>query len=111
MSKQEIPIACDLSALDDKARHEAIGMDLMAQVQSVTPLDMGYQLELPISALHQTVEFIDGERRCCPFFHFGLQVEPAATRLQLQLTGGDGVKTMLEREILPLLPTLPESNG
>ena len=107
MSNQQIPIACDMSALPDRDHHEMIGTHLLSQTRSVIALDDGYQLEFPITALAIATEFIDGERRCCPFFQFNLQVEPAASHLQLRITGAEGVKVFLTSELLPLLPDIP----
>ena len=101
---QPIPIACDMTALPDKAAHEADGKSLFAQVLSVSPLEDGYQFKFPITALSLAATFIDGERRCCPFFEFALQVPPAAETLHLQLTGGEGVKAFIEQEVLHHLP-------
>lgn len=108
MSNLEIPIACDLSALADRARHEAVGAKLLSQALSVTAIDTGYQIEFPVTALLLVAEFIDGERRCCPFFHFMVQIAPSASTVQVQLAGRDGVKAFLESELLPLLPVAPE---
>ena len=104
MNKLNVPIACDLTALADRKRHEAVGAELLPQAFSVTALDDGYQIEFPSNALMLVAEFIDAERRCCPFFQLEIRVMGAAETLRLRLTGGDGVKAFLERELLPLLP-------
>jgi len=80
----------------------------MSQAVSVVPLANGYQVEFPISALSLVAEFTDGERLCCPFLHFTIQVEASAETLHFQLTGGEGVKIFLEQELLPHLPLAPE---
>ncbi|HEY9710052.1 MAG TPA: hypothetical protein V6D48_17730, partial [Oculatellaceae cyanobacterium] len=41
-------------------------------------------------------KFIENERLCCPFFRFGLDVEPNSGPLWLRLTGGEGVKEILQ---------------
>ena len=41
-------------------------------------------------------KFIENERLCCPFFNFGLEVEPNSGPLWLRLTGGEGVKEILQ---------------
>ena len=104
MSNHEIPIACDMRTLPDRERHETIGTQLLSRTQSVIELEDGYQLEFPISILMTATEFIDGERQCCPFFQFSIQVEPVASTFQLRLGGADGAKAFLERELLPALP-------
>lgn len=41
-------------------------------------------------------KFIENEWLCCPFFHFGLEVESNSGSLWLQLKGGEGVKEILQ---------------
>lgn len=97
-------IACDLTALPDRARHDAVGAELFPQAQQLTPLEMGYQVDFPISALLLLAEFVDGERRCCPFLQFDIQVAPATAVVELRLTGAEGVKEFLAQELVTRLP-------
>lgn len=98
MSK--IPIVCDLSALPDRNHHQQITEALFAQTITLTETDTGYQINLPITTLKLAADFIDGERRCCPFLHFELIVVPVAEELQLYMKGDDEVKALLQRELL-----------
>jgi len=107
MSKPNIPIACDLNALPDRAQHEADTANLMPQAIAVTELDNGYQLEFPISALQLVAKFVDDDRLCCPFFHFVIDVQPLAQSVYLQLMGHDETKDFLKQELLPLLSITP----
>ena len=43
--------------------------------------------------------FIDDERKCCPFFHFTLEVEPGSENIWLKLTGPAEVKTFIAAEM------------
>lgn len=104
MSKQDLPIVCDLNALPDRAAHEALGSDLFARTQSATAIDGGYRLVFPVGALSLLAQFIDGERRCCPFLRFAVVVEPAAETVSLVLSGPDGTSALLAAELLPHLP-------
>lgn len=103
MSKSQIPIVRNMNALPDRTRHEAVGAELIPQSQNVVPLDDGYQIDFPIGTLKLVAEFVDGERRCCPFLHFKIDIEPSADVVRMQLTGADGTKQLLERELLPNL--------
>lgn len=38
---------------------------------------------------------MENERLCCPFFRFGLEIEPNSGPLWLRLTGSEGVKEIL----------------
>jgi len=107
MSKSEVPIACNLNALLDEDHHRAVGDELLHQATAVRTLEDGYEMDFPVTTLELVTEFIDGERRCCPFFRFVIQVEPEAQTIQLRITGRDGVKAFLEQELLPLLPLSP----
>ncbi|NDJ61448.1 MAG: hypothetical protein GYB67_10000 [Chloroflexi bacterium] len=107
MSDHQLPIACDLSALPDRAQHEAVATRLLRQTQSVAELTDGYRVAFPVTALALAAEFVDGERRCCPFLDFKILIAPAATALQLHFTGGEGVKAFLQNALLPLLPVKP----
>jgi len=106
MSNQQIPIACDLSALPDHDKHLSIGEELMPQAQNVAELDDGYQIEFPIDTLDLVAQFVDGERRCCPFIHFQISVPPASDTVMLSVTGREAVKKFLTQELLPHLSTI-----
>lgn len=98
MSK--IPVVCDLSALPNRDHHERITETLFTQTITLTETDTGYQVELPITAFKLASEFVDGERRCCPFLHFELIIVPAADVLQLRIKGDDEAKALLQNELL-----------
>ncbi|MEL6150980.1 MAG: hypothetical protein AAFV33_16970 [Chloroflexota bacterium] len=102
-----IPIACDMNTLPDRKQHEATSAQLMPQAQAVAALPDGFTVAFPVAALSRVAAFVDGERRCCPFLHFVIEVAPAAEGVQLHLRGGEGVKAFLERELLPMLPVEP----
>lgn len=107
MSNQQIPIACDLNALPDREKHKQVTADLLPKTQSVTELDMGYMLQFPVDSLPLVATFINGERLCCPFVHFQIEIAPQATSVQLHLSGGEGVKAFLQVELLDNLPMMP----
>jgi hypothetical protein len=105
MNTPEIPIVCNLNALPDRAAHEQIGKGLFAQTISVSELADGYVVEFPVDALPLAAQFVDGERRCCPFLTFELVIRPAADCALLRLTGTTpDVKAFLKQELLPQLP-------
>ena len=64
-------------------------------------MEEGYALRFPMetSLFITLAEFITLERACCPFFHFRLEVAPEAEVAWLSLTGGEGVKPLLEHEL------------
>ncbi len=104
MSNQQIPIACDMTALPNREKHLEVSATLIPQCQSVAPSETGYILSFPIDSLTLIAEFVDGERRCCPFIHFKIEVAPQAQSVLLHLSGAEGVKEFLEAELLSQLP-------
>lgn len=92
----EIPIACDPSAIPAEQREEwvASGKQVYAAVQEIRELERGYAFRLPNdpAMLPRLAAYINGERLCCPFLRFELQVEAGRGPFWLQLTGGEGVK-------------------
>ena len=106
-SHSEHDLACDLSALTPEQRehHMAQSPKLFALVQEVRELPDGYSFRLPASvALTQITDFIAHERLCCPFFSFGITVEPYGGAIWLSLSGEGGVKALTRAEIMGYLP-------
>lgn len=101
--KKESPFACDMTAIatDQRDSHLATIKRLFQAVEQTRELPNGYAFRLPNeSAVLTTVaEFIAMERLCCPFFGFGLEVEPEGGLIWLSLTGRDGVKPFIMAEI------------
>lgn len=107
-TQDEAPqFACDLTALtqEQRAQHQANSLMLFAAVQTVRELDDGYAFQLPQDAawLARAADFITLERLCCPFFAFGLEVEPHHGPIWLRLTGREGIKAFILAELGPLL--------
>jgi len=93
-------LACDLTAIPngEGARHITTAAELFQTVIESQPLPNGYALRLPNDAgmWLAVAQFIENERHCCPFFHFTLAVEPHNGPIWLRITGGEGVKELLE---------------
>lgn len=97
------PIACDLSALTPAQRdqHAADSQQLFAAVDHVRELPDGYAYRLPADPAMWTLAtaFIADERLCCPFFTFGLQLEPQGGHLWLSLSGSEEIKAFIAAEL------------
>jgi hypothetical protein len=96
-------IACDPSAFsryDEFAAHMAEGRRLLVLSLERGELPDGWALRLPNDdeTLLSSARWIVDERRCCPFFTFGLRSEPGAEGLWIQITGPDGAKDVLNAE-------------
>ncbi len=99
---QPQPLACNLKALTSaqRAEHAKRSLLLFSSVRERRQLANGFSFRLDspgLLPLDEAARWIDLERRCCPFLHFGLDVDPAAT--WLRLTGPPGVKEFLRAEL------------
>jgi hypothetical protein len=100
----ETQFACDLSALtnDQRQRQRQVSHHLTELRRSVRELDNGYAFEYAdeVASYPLLGEFIAFEHRCCPFFHFNLEVAPEAKSIWLHITGTEGVKEFVYAEFL-----------
>ena len=92
----ELPIACNLSGAERAKRGEEVE-SVFKGVQQVKELADGYAYCFPGNeeCAARLMEFVLAERRCCPFFTFGLVFEPNLGPIWLQLRGGQGVKEFI----------------
>lgn len=104
----EIVIACDLSVFTDAERenHMRDAHNLFAEVTEIYERPDGYALRLPDSEgmLGRIAAFINDDRRCCPFIHFGMEVEPQSKAIWLTLKGNAEVKAAIHEELVSLTP-------
>lgn len=95
--------ACQMGAIPpaEREQHRAAIEEIFGAVQEVRETPEGYSFRLPGEAawLTRAAGFIARERLCCPFFTFGLVLEPAGGALWLSLTGPEGVKEVIRAEI------------
>ncbi len=106
---QKQPIACDMDALPNPDHHRAITEVLFSQACSVVELDDGYTVVFPVAAFHLITVFVDGERRCCPFLRFIIDIAPDRRTVHLTLSGHhDEVKAFLRAALLPSLPVMAD---
>jgi hypothetical protein len=95
----DLPIACDLSAMDasQRQRHQAAIATWRQQIQEIVELTDGYAFRFPPdeSLCLALAEFMALERRCCPFLGFTLALDPEGGPLWLRLTGREGTKPFL----------------
>lgn len=93
----EIPIACLLNADDLRLRGDQIMRPLFQGRQEVRELADGYAFRFPgeNAWASRLLEFILGERACCPFFTFELIFEPSQGSIWLHLRGPEGTKAVV----------------
>lgn len=99
-SNNEQSLACDLTAIpaDVREEHVVTAPQLFATAKEVQELDNGYAIRFlnEPNKFMSIAKFIENERLCCPFFNFGLEIEPNSEPIWLKLTGGEGVKEILQ---------------
>jgi len=95
------PLACRMDAMDaaQRARHTEILTRLRSRVLEVRELADGFAFRLPAAEWSAAAEFVSLERLCCPFLGFILEQERDAGPIHLRLTGRDGVKEFLRKEL------------
>jgi hypothetical protein len=94
---------CDLAALDPEGRKrhfDVLGPALVGRRIAVRELPDGYEIQFPSDAqtYKELVEYLDGERACCPFFDLSLHITPDRGPLSLRVTGKAGTKQFIEAE-------------
>ena len=105
-AQDQSPIACDMSVLSpaQRERHFATSRELFASLKEVRELSSGYEFRVEgPDIIVQAAEFISLEKLCCPFLHFGIEVEAESGSVWLRLTGREGVKAFVREEISGLL--------
>ena len=102
MSIAELPIACDLTALtpEERGRRQIVLGIITQTIIGRSELANGFELSFDTARVDLAAvgEWIALERRCCPFLHFRMDIEPAG-KIILALTGGRGVKEFLRAEM------------
>ena len=104
MSEPMIPLACHLGAMtpEQRGRYETQKARLQAAIQQVEPLPDGYAFHFHSESglLVALAEFVDGERLCCPFFTFAIDVMPQGGEIVLRITGPDGTAEFVREALL-----------
>ncbi len=95
------PLACDMTALapEERDRRQTLVAQLHASTQEIQERRDGYAFRYPTALLLTAAAFVALERRCCPFFHFALDVESDDGPLWLAITGQEGVKAFIAAEL------------
>ena len=99
----ESPFACDLLALNAKERKrhfEEVGPMLRRLRTDVHELPDGYEFDFPsdTKTFALVAEWVEQERRCCPFFDIDLRIHPEGGPVSLRLTGRKGTKEFIKAE-------------
>ena len=103
MDDQQIPIACDLSRLNEtqRRREQELLRKFRAQWAQDGETDDGVWLSLPAAPaeLVELGELLGLERLCCPFLKFQLEVTQEE-RCRLYIAGPPGAKDFVLMEFM-----------
>jgi hypothetical protein len=93
------PIVCNLAAIDPSARdrYHALRNRIREAVRNRSDLADGFAFRLDESTVPLTdvAEWVDMERRCCPFLTIQISVTGGEPGWVLSLTGPAGTKAIL----------------
>jgi hypothetical protein len=101
---------CNLKAFTpaERARQEQLSKKLREARVEIKELSNGFafRLQKETVSVPELAEWVSGERKCCPFFDFGIHLEQDGGPLWLELKGKDGVKQFIRSEFtLPVVKT------
>jgi hypothetical protein len=85
----------------------------MPAVVSARERNDGYALQVDTKrvSLVEVAQWVDLERKCCPFFDFQFDLHGEDGGLWLSLTGREGVKQFIEMDFTRLRDKLPHHAG
>jgi hypothetical protein len=92
--------ACNANALTrtEREHYQALTKTILSSIQEKQELKDGYAFRLPPTSLMNAAEWVSFERKCCPFFTFGVEQTRDQGPLWLRLTGAEGVKAFIRAE-------------
>jgi hypothetical protein len=96
------PLACDSAAIpvvNRQAHFELIQRLFGNLALGRASVPGGYRFRFDAEALGQIADFVENERKCCPFLAFLIAVDGDADWIWLQLTGPAGTREFLDTEL------------
>jgi hypothetical protein len=101
--RNEMPVACSHTVFTKKQREEyaKIWGELETRRFGITELENGFQYEFSgdPETLRLINEWVNLERKCCPFLTFSVIASNEAGPVLLQLTGNQEAKAFLQADI------------
>ena len=100
---KESPFACNLHAFTpaERTRHfSELSPALRSRKIAARELPDGYEFKFPTDAktFAMLTEWIEQERRCCPFFDLDLRVEREEGGVWMRITGRPGTKAFIQAD-------------
>ncbi len=97
-----IPLICNLNAIDAAERDahiENAGHLLTHAALKRNEREDGFVFHFAGADYERVAAFVANERRCCPFFHFVLDVPPGQAPLTLEIRGNADARALLRAEL------------
>jgi hypothetical protein len=100
--KKETPFYCNIKALSaaEMVHKKLIGEKMAASQVETMELPNGYAYRYRPGgvSLVELADWVESERRCCPFFDMALETEREGGPVWLKITGRQGVKEFIRGE-------------
>ncbi len=104
--KRESPFYCNIKTLSvaERLHKKQIGEKMAASRIEVNELPNGYAFRFRPGgvSLVELADWVDSERRCCPFFDMTIETEREGGPVWLKITGREGVKQFIREELKTL---------
>jgi hypothetical protein len=107
--EKQVPLACNLKAFtpEEKVAWRNLIDEVRRAESPINELSNGYVFRIDITKVSITrlAEWVDLERKCCPFLDFQVSLHGANGDLSLALTGRQGVKEFISVDFRPWFET------
>jgi hypothetical protein len=102
-TSDETVIACLLTERELAIRADEIGRELFGHVEASEELPDGYAYRFPAGEpwAEMLIDFVNFERRCCPFATYELSFEPHHGPVWLRVRGDEAVKAFVREHFSP----------
>jgi len=96
-----LAVACSLTTPELRARRAEILAFVRAHLaeRRELPNGLGLRFAADSSVIARVAELMDAEGQCCPFLELRLTVTPDRGLVWLELTGPEGTRDFLTREL------------
>ena len=99
------PIACTLSAADQRDLRDTVLADLWSAAEDIQRTESGVTMRFPAKMMHAITDYIAGESACCAFFSFRLDVPPNGAPISLGISGPPAAQSLIDDMIASIEAT------